>query len=425
MIVRWVKRCLSIFPWGVRAIARNGQNVLTAFVQIWANKGRSVLTTLGIIIAVTSIITVISFVQGFGNYITEMVRGYGTQFMVVRPYTPPERFRLGLGRVTLDLNDIEAVRVECPNVSRITPFVYTPDAEVTYGVETAADIPTRGVTEQYQTIRSFFVDSGRFFGPVDVDNAAHVVVLGRTLLKSLQCDESIVGDFVHVDDVRFKVVGILQSKGSMMGMDQDETIMIPYTTALKLYPDLRKSIPFLVEASSEAEIDQAQGQITRVLRQRHGIQPGQADDFRVDRQDQFISQFERVKIIASSILGGIVSISLIVGGVGIMNIMLVSVTERTREIGLRKSVGGRRLDILLQFLPEAVVLCTLGGLIGVFFGYAISHIASLHPNMVELETPWWSVVLALAFSAGAGVVFGIIPAFKAAVIHPIDALRHE
>ncbi len=424
-MMRWLKPFARLPVWLMSAFVRNGQNVATALVQIWANKGRSILTTLGIIIAVTSIITVVSFVQGFGDFVTRMVRGYGTQFMVVRPYTPPERQRAGLGRVTLDLADIEAVRIECPSVSRISPFVYTHDAEVVYGAEKATEVPVRGVTEHYQLIRNFPADAGRFFGPVDIDNAAHVVVLGRSLLKSLECDDSIIGENVLIDGTRFLVVGLLRSKGSMMGQDQDETIMIPYTTAINLYPYLRKQIPFLAEATSEDETDEAQGQITRVLRKRHGLQPGQPNDFRVDRQDQMVKVFERVRNIASGILAGIVSISLVVGGIGIMNVMLVSVTERTREIGLRKSVGGRRRDILLQFLTEAVVLCTIGGVIGIILGYAITSVASLHPNMVALETPWWSVVLALAFSTGAGIIFGIIPAFKAAVIHPIDALRHE
>ena len=286
-------------------------------------------------------------------------------------------------------------------------------------------MPVRGVTEHYQVIRSFFVDAGHFFGPVEVETGAHVMVLGRSVLKSLEADDSIIGEHVYLDDTRFLVVGLLEPKGSMMGQDQDETVMIPYTTAVNMYPNLRERLPFLVEATSATDIDQAQGQITRILRQRHGLQPGQPNDFRVDRQDQAVTQFEKIKNIASGILGGIVSISLLVGGIGIMNVMLVSVTERTREIGLRKSVGGRRRDIVLQFLTEAVVLSTLGGVMGVLQGYAISHLAFLHPNMVALKTPWWSVVLALGFSAGAGVLFGIIPAFKAAVIHPIDALRHE
>ena len=417
-----IRRLIDI-PIG--AVSRGLQNALTALVQIGANKGRSILTTLGIIIAVMSTITVVSIVQGFGKFMTDKLRGYGTQFMVVRPYIPPEQHRRGMHRVRLDLGDIEAVRTECANVQRISPFVYTHDAEVAYGPEKAKEIPMRGVNEHYQTIRSFPIDKGRFFGPVDVENHANVVVMGRTLLKLLECDDSIIGDHVYLDGVRFLVIGLLASKGGMMGEDQDKTVMIPYTTAINMYPVYRTAVFFLAEATREEDIHQAHGQITRVLRRRHGLQPGQPDDFRIERQDQMLSQFERFRDVASGILAGIVSISLLVGGIGIMNMMLVSVAERTREIGLRKSVGGRRRDILLQFLTEAVVLCTVGGVLGVLAGCAVTKIASMHPQMPDVSVAWWSVALGLGFAAGTGVLFGIIPALKASLLHPIDALRHE
>jgi putative ABC transport system permease protein len=230
---------------------------------------------------------------------------------------------------------------------------------------------------------------------------------------------------VHIDDARFLVIGLLETKGSFHGDDQDKTIMIPYTTALKLYPDLRTSTSFLAEAIDEEHVDSAYAQMTRVLRRRHGLQEGQPDDFRIQRQDQALREFEQVRNIASGILAGIVSISLLVGGIGIMNMMLVSVTERTHEIGLRKSVGGRRRDIMLQFLTEAIVLCTLGGVAGIALGFGISHVASLHPQMVQVTVPWWAVAIALLCSTGTGIVFGMIPAFKAAILSPIDALRHE
>jgi putative ABC transport system permease protein len=416
---------VRLFRRAISALAQNAQNVLTALVQIAANKGRSFLTTLGIIIAVTATITVISFVRGFGDFLTGMVRGYGTQFMIVHPYVPPERARAGMASVVLDLNDIEAVRQECPSVRRITPFVYTSNANVAYGVEMAEDVPVRGVTEDYQVIRNFFVDAGRFFGPVDVENSENVVVLGRSVLKLLGADDSILSNYVLIDDARFLVVGLLTSKGSMMGEDQDKTVMIPYTTAINLYPQLRRQVPFLAEAVTEDAIPQAAAQITNVLRRRHRLQPGQPDDFRLNRQDQALREFEKIRNIASGALAGIVAISLVVGGIGIMNMMLVSVTERTREIGLRKSIGARRRDILFQFLTEAVVLCSVGGMIGVAAGYAITSVAALHPNMVNVSVPMWSVVLALCFSAGTGVFFGLVPALKASLLHPIDALRHE
>ncbi len=409
----------------VATISRSSQNVATAFVQIWANKGRAVLTTLGIIIAVTSIITVISMVQGFGNYMTNMIRGYGTQYMVVHPYWPRNWQQLGLRSVSLDINDITAVRAECTDIGRITPFIYTHDAVVTYGNEEATEVPIRGVSEDYQVVRNFHADAGRFFGPVDIDNAASVAVLGRTVLKNLACDDSLVGDYVQIDDMRFLVIGLLESKGSFHGDDQDDTIMIPYSTALRLYPERRTEVSFLAEAIDEDHIDSAYAQMRRVLRTQHDLQEDQPDDFLINRQDQALGEFEKIRNMASGVLAGIVSISLLVGGIGIMNMMLVSVTERTREIGLRKSIGGRRRDIMLQFLTEAVVLCTVGGVIGIALGYVLSHLASMHPSMVEVVVPWWAVAMALACSSGTGVLFGIIPAFKAAILNPIDAIRHE
>ncbi len=424
MIRRLLAIPVFLGNWLVSALARNGQNIATAFVQVWAHKGRSILTTLGIVIAVTSIVTVVSFVEGFGNYVTGMLQGYGTQYIVVYPFDPRERHRGGMHETRMDLGDIEAVRTECDSIHRISPFVYT-QVEMSYGGEVAKDVPLRGVSEHYQSIRSFFVDQGRFFGPVDVDDAVNVCVLGRSLLKLLECDESVVGDHVYIQDRRFRVIGLLESKGSFMGDDQDETVMIPYSTALSMYPEQRRRMMFLAEATGEDDIDRAERQMSRVLRRRHGLQPGQPDDFHISRQDQTLNELKYMRVVATSVLAGIVSISLLVGGIGIMNVMLVSISERTREIGLRKSVGGRRRDIMLQFLTEAVVLSTIGGAAGVALGYLASYVVSLHPQMIALEVPLWSVTLALGFSAGVGVVFGIIPAFKAAIIHPIDALRHE
>ena len=425
---RWALRVLTApgrFVLGLGAATdRHVQNVLTALVQIWANKARSVLTTLGIVIGVTSTITVVSFVQGFGNYMTEMLRGFGTNMLVVFPEFPSGPHGRMWGRVVMDVEDVRAVTAQCDKIRRISPLVfYSPTIE--YGREKLDGVEMRGATEQFQTIRKYFVDKGRFFGPIDVDHANHVCVLGREVLRELECDERIVGDYVYLDGLRFQVLGLLEVKGDMMGQTLDDLVIVPYTTAMKMNPFFRRWLPFLVEAEGEGVVEEASLQITRVLRERHIIRPGEPNDFRIFRQDEFLRDFERVKMVATSVLAGIVGISLIVGGIGIMNVMLVSVTERTREIGLRKSVGGRRRDILFQFLTEAVVLATVGGVIGITFGYTICHVASLHPKMVQIDVPIWVVAIAIGFSASVGIIFGIIPAFKAAILHPIDALRHE
>jgi len=414
-----------LFGWIGAAAERHAQNIITALVQIWANKARSILTTLGIIIAVTSTITVVSFVQGFGNYITDMLRGFGTNMMYVIPDFPSgPHGRMMLGRVFMDIGDVRAVTARCNKVRRISPVIFT-RVTVEYGREKVDGLQLRGASEQFQSIRNKLVDAGRFFGPIDVDNSNHVCVLGRDVLRQLECDERIVGDYVYLDGLRFRVLGLLESKGDMMGGSEDALVVIPYTTAIKMNPIFLRFMPFVVEATGEEDIDEAALEIASVLRKCHNIAPGEPNDFRLLRQDEFLRDFERVKIIATTVLAGIVGISLIVGGIGIMNVMLVSVTERTREIGLRKSIGGRRRDIMSQFLTEAVVLATAGGVIGIALGYSICFIASQHPRMVDIAVPTWVVLLALGFSAGVGVLFGLIPAFKAAILHPIDALRHE
>ena len=424
-LVRVAATPLRFGEWLSKVVERLWRNVFTALVQIWANKARSILTTLGIIIAVTSTITVVSFVQGFGNYVTDVIRGLGTNMIFVIPEFPSGRRGRMISRVVMDIGDVRAVGSQCDKVRCITPFLFFPPMTVEYGREKTDEVFMRGSTEQFQSIFNFFVDEGRFFGPIDVDQATHVCVLGSGVLKLLQADENIVGDYIYLDQLRFKVLGILGRKGNMLGNDQDFTVIVPYTTAVKMSPFLRRFMPFAVEATGEADVEEASLQITRVLRQRHNLQPGQPNDFRVLRQDEFLRDFEQIKVVVTSVLAAIVGISLVVGGIGIMNVMLVSVSERTREIGLRKAVGGRRRDIMSQFLTEAVTLATVGGLIGIFLGYAICAIASKHPNMVNITVPPWIVAVALSFSAGVGVLFGLIPAFKAAILHPIDALRHE
>ena len=419
--LRVFKSILLFFPGQAVSLA---SNVITAFVQIWANKVRSLLTVLGIIIAVMSIIVVVSFVQGFGNYVTDFLRGLGTNLMVVYPESIRGPGGEYLRPAEMDIDDIRAIDRHASAVRRTAPRITT-RASIEYGRQQVSGTRLEATSVTYQPIRNFYVDRGRFFSVVEVDNAAYVCVLGRDLLRQLECDEEIVDDYVFIDGERFRVVGLLESRGSFMGDNQDDLVVIPWTTGIKMYPERRKYMAFYVEAVGETEIPEAEGQIVRVLRARHNIKPGQRNDFGIFKQDQVLQEFKKISMVATSVLVGIVSISLLVGGIGIMNVMLVSVTERTREIGLRKSVGARRRDILLQFLTEAVVLSTVGGMIGLALGYGVGFVASLHPQMVPVEVPLWSVALALGFSAFVGIFFGIIPAFKAAIVHPIDALRHE
>ncbi|MBN2446980.1 MAG: ABC transporter permease [Phycisphaerae bacterium] len=415
---------LSVLLFVPDRLASAAGNVITALIQIWANKIRSLLTVLGIIIAVTSIIAVVSLVEGFGDYVTNFLRGLGTNMMVVYPEWLRGPRGEYLRPAEMNIGDIQAVDAHAEAVRQTSPVIWL-QGQVEYGRQQLTSVDIRGTNEFFQRIRNFYPDAGRFFAAVDVENGNSVCVLGREVLRKLECDESIVDDYILIDSQRFKVVGLLESKGSFMGDNQDEIVVIPWTTALKMYPWRRDYLAFYVEAVDEGQIGEARNQLARILRERHGLKPGDRNDFGIFKQDEVLREFNNIRMIATGVLAGIVSISLLVGGIGIMNVMLVSVTERTREIGLRKSVGAHRRDILMQFLTEAIVLSTVGGAIGILLGYAIVHLVSLHPSMVKATVPLWSVGLALGFSAGVGIFFGIIPAFKAAIIHPIDALRHE
>jgi putative ABC transport system permease protein len=399
-------------------------NVRTAIEQLWSNKMRSVLTVLGIVIAVASTITVVSVVSGFTGYVANFLQGLGTNAMWVWPYRPPGDLGKTLGRVELTTDDVEAVRRNCSALKSISPLIRRQDQRICLGKQ-EINAPLEGVSAEYHAIRNFPVASGRPFSVVDIEQSHNVCVLGREVLKKLKAEDDVLGQSVLIKGQRFRVIGILEEKGAFFGDSQDNLILIPYTTALKMYPTSRRKLAFAAQATTELEVPEARAQIINLLRRRHGLEAIQPNDFNIRTQDEILSTFNTMSLAATVVLAGIVGISLLVGGIGIMNVMLVSVTERTREIGLRKAVGARRRDILLQFLTEAVTLSLIGGGLGIALGYGFSALASLHPRMVDIVVPVWAVVLGFGISAGTGVVFGLLPAAKAAVLNPIDALRHE
>jgi putative ABC transport system permease protein len=399
-------------------------NVRNALEQLWSHKLRSMLTVLGIIIAVASTITVVGVVQGFTSYVAGFLQNFGTNAMWVWPERPPGEAGKRLGRVELDVRDMDAVARGCPALRRVSALIRRNNISIHYGRE---EVTTQleGVSAEYHAIRNFPVAVGRPFAPVDIERAHHVCVLGRDVLNRLGGDDGIVGQTVLVDKQRFRVIGILAEKGSMLGNSQDNLILVPYPMALKMFPTTIHKIALSLQAANELAVPEAKAQITNLLRRRHGLSPAQPNDFQIRAQDEFLEAFNNMSLVATIVLTGIVGISLLVGGIGIMNVMLVSVTERTREIGLRKAVGARRRDILLQFLTEAVSLSVVGGGLGIALGYGLCSMASLHPRMVDVVVPVWAVALGFGISATTGVVFGLVPAAKAALLNPIDALRHE
>jgi putative ABC transport system permease protein len=250
-------------------------------------------------------------------------------------------------------------------------------------------------------------------------------LLGHEIAEKLEITETNLGESLWIDGQRFRIEGILEEKGAFFGMSQDDLVLIPYTSGLKLYPSLENKLAVNVSATHEDSVAEAKSQIISVLRRQHRLGPEQPNDFQIRTQGEILKIFENVSLAALVVLTGIVGISLLVGGIGIMNVMLVSVTERTREIGLRKAVGARRRDILGQFLTEAMALSLLGGLLGILIAYGLTTLASLHPKMIAIKVPFWSLGVGFGISAFTGIFFGMLPALKAALLNPIDALRHE
>jgi len=413
------------------------ENLRIALRGLTVNKLRSILTMLGIIIGVGAVIALISVGQGFESFITEQFAGLGTNLLFVVPgqLEGGGPSRSGKGAQPLTMNDVEALKdvFRVPDVAAIAPSYSRSGLAVRGNRDTYSSV--EGVTPEYETVRNFAVQEGEFISESDVTGRSRVALLGSRVVERLFPDEpplSIIGQVVKINDVPFRVKGILEEKGGSGGPsgDEDSVILIPISTAQsRLYsaPVVRGSYQVSViyaQVVSEDLMDAAADQMTEVLRDQHRITFRDEDDFTVINQADLIAVFGDITAIFTIVLGSIAGISLVVGGIGIMNIMLVSVTERTREIGLRKAIGANRSDILAQFLIEAIVLSVIGGAIGIVLGVIGSIAIGKVADMNTIVTPG-AVLLATGFSIGVGLFFGIYPATRAARLSPIDALRYE
>jgi putative ABC transport system permease protein len=286
-----------------------------------------------------------------------------------------------------------------------------------------------GVTQAYPDVAKQFVDHGRFFGTLDEEAKKRVAVLGSEAARQLGLTDPI-GKDIRLDDNNFTVIGVMEKRGSSIGGDPDDVVYIPFATAQMLYgPDRMQHLPIALQVRTREDIDLAKEQVRDILRVRHHLKKGQPDDFQITSQEELMKTISTVLNTTTGIMGAVVGIALLVGGIGIMNIMLVSVTERTREIGIRKAIGARRYDVLIQFLIEAVTLSGFGGAIGIALGYlGAAGVRLLLKRWLELppvHTPMWAIVLAFSFCAILGIIFGIYPAAKASKLDPIEALRYE
>jgi len=405
-------------------------SIFASLQALRVNVMRSVLTTLGIIIGVAAVIIMVSVGAGAEAQVNELIRSLGANLIIVLPGTTTSGgVRLGHGtQLTLTEDDAAAIQREIQIVQVTAPSVRG-GGQVVFGNLNWSTL-IYGVTPEFLEAREWEIAAGRAFTPDEVKGAAKVVLLGETVVENLFSGGDPIGQTIRIKRVPFRVIGVLRGKGQTpMGQDQDDTILIPLTTAKKRVLGGRwvggKSVGSVIVKVHEAErVAEAEEQIKALLRQRHRLRTGQDDDFFLRNLSQILETRAESSRAMSLLLAAVASVSLAVGGIGIMNIMLVSVTERTREIGLRMAVGARGRDILTQFLIEAVTLSIIGGLIGIAMGVGGSIAITFSggwPMIIEIQ----SVFLAFGFSAAVGIFFGFYPARKAANLDPIEALRYE
>lgn len=396
--------------------------------SIRVNKMRSALTMLGIIIGVGAVITMLAVGTGARQKIEEQIASMGSNLLIVLPgATTAGGVRMGAGtQPTLSMGDAEAIQRESPAVLHVAPILGGV-AQVVYGSQNWSTGIT-GTAPSILDIRDWRLSDGRPFTDDDVRSASKVCLLGQTVVENLFGGLDPIDQVVRIKNVPFTVIGVLERKGqSPGGQDQDDTIFVPVTAAQKklfgtAFPGMVRIIS--VKAKSAEDLSAAEKQITELLRQRHRIGSKQDDDFSVRNLTQFMQAAEQSARVMALLLGAVASVSLIVGGIGIMNIMLVSVTERTREIGIRMAVGAKTWDIRLQFLIEALILSLIGGVFGIILGTSGSKLLSMIAEWPTIVSPL-SILLAFSFSGMVGIFFGYYPAMKASLLDPIEALRYE
>jgi putative ABC transport system permease protein len=403
------------------------ESVRSALYAIRAHKLRSFLTTLGIIIGVMAVVTVVSLIQGFSQSISSQFAGFGTDSLTVQAYLPFKQILQGK-QARISPEDMLAIQHEVPGVSGLTPLLQVGQfgSAIEYKGE-ASSSRLLGVTQAYAQVFSDYPETGRFITPGDDLSHRRVAIIGATVIDHLHLPADPIGTYFQVGGQWFKIVGVLHKQGSILGNDQDDKVLIPYGTAHTLLGGATKEdIIVQLKVNDVTQMDAIKERVRQLLRRRHNLKASQDDDFKVQTASQVTDSFNSILNMLTVVLGGIVGVSLLVGGIGIMNIMLVSVTERTREIGILKSLGARRSDILVQFLLEAVALSMLGGIIGLILGYAIGTlIVYAVPSFRGAHVPMWAALVSIGFSTSIGVIFGIAPAAKAASLDPIDALRYE
>jgi len=389
---------------------------------ILSNKVRSGLTMLGVIIGVLAVILLVSIGEGARVYITKELTGLGTNLLIITPgktstsggFHPPSA-----GTVRkLTYDDAQALRRRAWLLTDAVPIVLGTSRIKFKNI--GRDTMVIGTTPEFQRVRNLFVDIGSYVSQGDVDSKAKIVVLGTKVKEELFGDQSALGQVVMLSDARYRVVGVMQKKGTSLGWDIDDVVFIPVTSGQELF-DTDGLFEILASTPRGEDVERSIVQIRDILIRRHAHK----EDFTISTQGAMLSTMDTILGVLTAVLGGIAGISLLVGGIGIMNIMLVSVRERTREIGIRKAIGARNSDIMAQFLIEAITLSGVGGVIGIVLGVGIALLIPMFVTVLPTSVSLWSIVMAFTFSMAVGVFFGVYPARKAALQDPISALRYE
>ena len=394
-------------------------------MSLYANKMRSLLTMLGIIIGVGAVIALVSVGMGVRSNVTSSIASLGSNMLIISPGSSNRGgVRGAAGSMqTLKYDDAKAIKEKIKNIDYVSPSVSS-SYQVVYG-NNNWKTSVQGVTSEFMSIRALTIGYGSFITNDDMNKRNRVAVIGTTVAANLFAKDNPVGKNIRINNQPYKVIGLLESKGqSSVGQDQDDVIYIPLTTAQERMLGITYVQSINVQVSSQEKMEQVQAEIENLLRSRHHIVAGKEDDFNVRNLTSLMETVNQSTTMLTLLLGAIAGISLIVGGIGIMNIMMVSVTERTREIGIRKALGATFMNIMTQFLIESMVIGIIGGIIGIIFGCAASQIIAKVGNFTTVITVA-PIVVSFIFAVGIGLFFGIYPARKAAKLDPIEALRYE